>query len=288
MNVYRGFDQESLDHQYRPSDMVADRDYYLQRYAELSAAARSRLDCEPDLRYGDDPDETLDLFPARAAGAPLQVYIHGGFWKLLSSKESSFAAPAFVEAGTAFAALNYSLAPKVRLDDIVRQCRSAIAWLHRNADRYGYDGHRIHVSGSSAGGHLVAMMMNADRERLHGVAPRVLRGGCAVSGVFDLEPVRLSYVNDVVAMDEAEARRNSPLLHLPPAAGPLIVAWGSIESDEFKRQSREFAAAWRAAGLACTDFEVPERNHFDVVLDLADPASRLCRAVLDQMGLAGA
>lgn len=275
--------REQLEREYSPRLLVDDLQPYLDRYAGLSEAARAGLEVERNLAYGATPEEVLDYFPAASRASPVHVFIHGGYWRLLGKDESSFAAPAFVRAGACFVALNYALAPKVRLDEIVRQCRSAIAWLYRNASGYGGDPGRIFVSGTSAGGHLVAMLLATEWDGDFGVPDDVIKGGCAVSGVFDLEPILQCAVNETLRMDLAEARRNSPLVRRSSAS--LVVAWGERETAEWKRQNIEYAGRWRSVNGACEAVEIPGRNHFDVIVDLGDPDSRLGRLALAQMGL---
>lgn len=276
--------REQLEREYSPRLLVDDLQPYLDSYAGLSAAARAGLEVERNLAYGATPEEVLDYFPAASRASPVHVFIHGGYWRLLGKDESSFAAPAFVRAGASFVALNYALAPKARLDEIVRQCRSAIVWLYRNASGYGGDPGRIFVSGTSAGGHLVAMLLATEWNRDFGVPDDVIKGGCAVSGVFDLEPILQCAVNETLHMDLAEARRNSPVVRSSSAS--LVVAWGERETAEWKRQNIEYAGRWRSVNGACEAVEIPGRNHFDVILDLGDPDSRLGRLALAQMGLA--
>ncbi|EKV30773.1 Esterase/lipase [Caenispirillum salinarum AK4] len=285
--VYRGLDQAALDREYRARDQVPDFTIYTRRYAEMTAAARASLAVHEGLSYGDSEAETLDLYPA-GEGAPLFVYIHGGYWRLLGREDSGFMAPAFVQAGCAVAALNYGLAPAVTLDEIVRQCRAAVAWLWHKADRFGIDRRRIVVGGSSAGGHLAGMLLAPGWHAELGVPEDVVAGGMAASGLFDLEPIRLSEINSWMSLDAETARRNSPLYKVPQGVGtPLVLTVGAHEQGEFKRQTAEFAAAWRAAGNLVHEVPAPDRHHFDVVLDLADPASALFEATMRMTGGGG-
>ncbi len=289
MPVYRDFDQVMLDREYAPSSRVDDIKLYLDRYARSSLAAKTEAlsndTCIPDLRYGDSAEETLDLFlPDRPRRAPLHLYIHGGYWQLLGKDDSSFAAPMFQEYGSFFAAVNYTLAPHQTLTGIVEENRRAIAWLYRHADDWGFDRGRIHLSGSSAGAHLAMMMLRTDWSRL-GLPRNVVKGVCAVSGVYDLEPVRLSYVNDKVGMDEREARDNSPMGRELLNQCPVILAYGDNETDEFKRQTDEYRLFLEASGVPVAFEEISNRNHFDVIMDLADADSWLAQQVLVQMGL---
>jgi arylformamidase len=280
--LYRGFDQANLDREYTPSSCVESLAPFLAQYAARSEAARQSLSWR-SVAYGPSEAETVDFFPATVAGAPLHVFIHGGYWRQLSKRESSFAAPGFIAAGAAFAAVDYALAPGVNLDEIVRQVRTAIAFLYAEADALGFDRERIYVSGSSAGGHLTGMVMATDWLGSFGLPNDVVKGGVVISGVLDLVPVRLSLVNGWMGLDEAAALRNSPMNLAPHAGTHVIACVGEIETDEFKRQTKEYAEMCRVAGLTCVDFVVPGRNHFDVVLDLATPGTVLGDAVLAQM-----
>lgn len=272
--TYLGLSRSDLDREYSPSSTVGSLDAYLREYAELSAAARDRLDPHRNVRYGSSPEARLDLFPVPGRGRALQVFVHGGYWQEVSKEESAFAAPAFTEAGVAFAALDYGLAPAYHLDDIVTMVCEAVTWLHANAVRFGVDPHRIHLSGSSAGAHLVAMALVRDDARR-------IAGATLLSGVYDLEPLRHTYVNDALGLDPAAAARNSPVLHLPERLPPVVIARGGNETREFVRQHDTMAAALRRRG-AVTDLTCAGRNHFDLPYDLGNPHSALGAAVLAQ------
>ena len=179
-----------------------------------SARVRAALACTLDVRYGAGPDMTADLFPAPAAGAPIQVFIHGGYWRAMDKASHSFPAEGFVAAGGAAVSLNYALAPSVTLDTIVEQCRSALEWVADNAGRLNGDAARIFVSGHSAGGHLSAMMLCTDWAA-RGRAGGLVKGGTAISGIFDLAPLMETSINDDIRLDAGSARRNSPLHNLP-------------------------------------------------------------------------
>ncbi len=278
-----------LDREYSPSSCIDDIDVYLDEYARTSKAAKSDAlkdnACDADQRYGPGAEETLDLFlPAERGSAPLHVFIHGGYWQLLSKDESCFAAPMFQQHGSLFAALNYTLAPQQTLTGIVEENRRAITWLYQNAADWGFDRERIYLSGHSAGAHLAMMMLQTDWPKF-GLPHDVIKGVCAVSGVFDLEPVRLSYVNEVVRMDIGEAACNSPIRHSLTNRCPVILAYGDNETGEFKRQTDEYESVLQNAGIPVTLSEIADRNHFDVIMDLADTNSWLSRQVFSQMGI---
>ncbi len=282
--VYLGFDQKTLNREYSARDTVPNLDPYIAEYARRSAEARDRLECRTDIAYGEHPDEVVDIFPA-GDGAPVLVYIHGGYWRMLSQKESAFMAPGLVNAGAAVVTVNYSLAPGASLDEIVRQCRAAVAWTWSHASEFGGDPNRLFVCGSSAGGHLTGMMVAGGWREQAGLPPDAIKGAVPLNGLHDLEPVRLSNVNEWAQLDEASARRNSPIHHLPETGCPLVISYGTSETSEFKRQSRILADAWKDRGWTVDIFEHPGRNHFDIVFDLDDPESLLGAKVSAMMGL---
>ncbi|HXP74770.1 MAG TPA: alpha/beta hydrolase [Stellaceae bacterium] len=279
MALYRDYDRAALDAQYFLRGRVPEHPEYFRRWAEDSAAVRRARPCRLDIAYD---GEKLDLFPAEKKPAPCLLFIHGGYWQALGKSDFSFLVPAFQDAGIAVAVADYTLAPKADMDEIVRQNRAAVAWLQRNAREHGIDPARIHVAGHSAGGHLAAMVLETDW-RAFGLDRDPVRGACAISGLYDLEPIRLSYLNDVLALDAAAAERNSPLLHLPKQSPPLILSVGTGETDEFLRQQESFATAWRAAGLPLEVADQPGDNHFDAVERLGQPQSLLHQAVMRQI-----
>ncbi len=210
MSVYCEFDQETLDREYRIRDSIPFDAFEaaMARYAEISARMRELPGARLDQPFGPSPDEIMDIFPA-GDGAPVFVFIHGGYWRMLSHKESSFMAETFTNAGIAVAVVNYGLAPATTLDEIVRQCRAAIAWIHANAAGFGADPGRIHIAGSSAGGHLVGMVLAGGWHGGFGVPEDVISGACALSGIHELEPIRLSEPNQWLDLDAAAVARNS-------------------------------------------------------------------------------
>ena len=274
-----------LDRQYNARAAIPEHPEIFARWAAASDSARRQGGCEPDYYYGATPDETLDFFPARRPNAPLFVFIHGGWWRSLDKRDFSFLAPPFVAAGAAVALINYSLAPKARIEDIVRQSLHACAWCWRNARSLGANPRQMHVAGHSAGGHLAAMMLAADWPAwAPDLPPHLLRGGLAISGVFDLEPVaRTPFLRKDLKLNRAAARHASPVRYLPARSVPLHTAVGALESAEFHRQTRLIREVWpHCAGPHLT---LEGRNHLTVVESLADPASPLHRSALKMLGL---
>jgi arylformamidase len=279
--LYRGFSQADLDRAYSPSSMVESLDPFLARYAADSAAVRARHDRAhwSTRSYGASPGQTLDLFLPRQTPAPLLVFIHGGYWQALSKDESSFPATAFTDAGYGYAAINYTLAPTAGLDEIVEENRRALGYLWNNRHSLGIADSGIVVSGHSAGAHLTAMML-VTAWATRGIDPAFIKAGLLLGGVYDLEPIRQSYVNAVLGMDDDAARRNSPIFELPAMPCPLVVAWAEHDTGEFKRQSRALVTHWSAAGCATVTFEQSGVNHFDSLFDWCNPQSRLTEETL--------
>ncbi|WP_428665368.1 alpha/beta hydrolase [Reyranella sp.] len=262
---WRHLSAEEREREYSPSSCIGGNyQPYIRAYAELSAAAR-RAHPPVTIRYGSAERQTLDLFlPDGVARPPVLVFFHGGYWQELSKQESAFAAPGCLAHGIAYAAVDYTLAPAATLSGIVEECRAAVASLGR------FD--RLVVAGSSAGAHLAAMVALAADQRV--------RGAVLVSGIYDLEPLTGTSINDALGLDPASAARNSPLRQSLEGFPPSLVCWGENETDQFKRQSGAFTQALREGGANCTAFECAGRNHFDVILDLADSGTELGRRAL--------
>jgi len=274
---------------YSPSSCIGG-DYrpFLQQYQQRSDTARALPHQEH--AYGGLPRQRLDLFlpplpqpltqpdsqPGSRAPA-LLVFIHGGYWQELSRHSACFAAPACLAAGHAFAAIGYTLAPEATVEQIVQECRTALVWLHQHAARLGFDPARIVVAGSSAGAHLAAMCSLRAWPHEAGLpAAAVL-----VSGVYELAPLVGTSINTALGLTPDSASRVSPLHYSLAGFARTVLAWGEIETTEFKRQSRAFGQALQAQGLPeVPALEVPARNHFDVVLDLCEPGTLLGDATL--------
>jgi arylformamidase len=285
--VYRYYDQAELERQLNARATVPDITPILARYASESARMRARLPCQLSVSYGASEPERLDVFPAAMTGpAPIFVFLHGGFWRLLGSADSSFMAECLTRAGACVVAVNYALAPHVTLAEIVRQCRAAVAWLYAHAREFGGDPMRIHVGGSSAGAHLAAMILAPGWQAALGVPDNLVAGATLLSGIYDLEPVRLGHPNEWLKLGAGDVLALSPLLHLPERAVPIVVSYAPSETDEFKRQSEVYMAAVMARGCPVRFVPMPGTSHFDMVFGLADPQSPLAQATIETMGLA--
>src|SRR5215467_14385378 len=262
-------DRQALDAAYNNSAAVADSDRYLADWQRRSEALRARMPDHLNLLYGDAPPARLDFFATNRTAAPTLLFFHGGYWQRNAKEGFSFIAEGPLAHGFNVAIAGYTLAPEARMDGIVREARTSLRWLHQNLATLGGDPARLYVSGWSAGGHLAAMLMGEP----------LVAGGLAISGLFDLEPIRLCYLNEKLGLDAEEAPRNSPLLNLPSRAAKFIIAYGADELPELKRQSREFAAAWSARGLPGNMIEVPDCHHYAVLEQLVQPDGLLVKAL---------
>jgi arylformamidase len=284
--IFRNYDRKALDAEYNNRLKVKDALDWIARMGAESARTRAELPMRFDVPYGAHHDERLDVFAASRSGpAPIQIFVHGGYWHRLDKADFSFVARAFRPAGALTVVVNYALIPAVDMDALVHQVRASVAWVHKNARDLGGDPDRIFVTGHSAGGHLVGMLLATDWSTF-GAPADVIKGACGMSGLYDLEPIRLCYLNDVLALTPESARRNSPVLLAPTRATPLILTDGGDEGPEYHRQTGELATAWRAKGVPVETLDLTGHNHFSIVAELESPFSPLARAIQGQMGLA--
>ncbi len=285
--VFRDYDRAALDREYDNRAKVRGFAQHLERFAKRSKQARASLPCRLDVRYGPGAAQTLDIFTASAPGpSPVQVFYHGGYWKAMD--KSDFAYVAFCQhgLGAATVVVNYALMPAVSMDELVRQCRAALAWVWHNAPSFGGDRRRIHVSGHSAGGHLVAMLLATDWPRFDAALPSdPIRGACGISGLYDLEPIRLCFLNEELGLSAEEAARNSPVRLERHGPGELLLAVGALEGPEYRRQTMDLADAWAQTGARPSTLVMPGTDHFAIVGLLDDPHSELCGAIRRQMGI---
>lgn len=269
MTVYRGMDQAALDAAYNNTAAVSDSARLIADWDRRSAAIASAYPRDLDLRYGPRERNRIDYFRAQRENAPVLAFIHGGYWQMRAKETFRFLAEGPLSCGVSFASIGYTLAPDATLHEIVQEVQTALSWIAANIQSYGGDANRLYVSGWSAGGHLSAMSL----------AHPSVRGGLAISGIFDLEPIRLSYLNGKLKLEAPDVARLSPRSNIPAASPPLTVAYGTRELAELQRQSREFAAARAQAGLRGTVAPLDDHNHFSILEELADPKGRLTALV---------
>jgi arylformamidase len=287
--------QQYYDRQYNARASVQDPLAYMARYAQESQAAFTLPGAVRHQAYSPRPGDVLDLYlpqvqAQQGALAPVFIFIHGGYWRALGKNDSAFMAPALTQAGALVVVPDYDLAPAATLDHIVDQMRQAFAWVVRNIAIYGGDARNICVCGSSAGGHLVGMLLAKGWQEDYDLpASATPASAFPLSGLFDLQPLLHTHINGWMQLDDAGAVRNSPRFALPDATThgqcQLRVACGEFESREFHRQSTEYLAAWQARCLPGAWMEAPATNHFDLPLGLADATSVVHQVALDLMGL---
>jgi len=205
------------------------------------------------------------------------VFIHGGYWRAFSAADHSFVALGPVALGITTVVVDYSLCPKVTIDEITRQCRAAVAWTLRHIGAHGGDPARVAVGGHSAGGHLSAMCLETRWDEDYGLARDPLAAALLVSGIYDIEPLRHSFLQPTIQLDDGIVKRNSPLFGVRPCETPVLVTWGADESAEFERQSTSFHGAWQEAGNRSGLLAQAGAHHFSAIEGFADPAHTLCR-----------
>jgi arylformamidase len=281
--IYREYDQKALDAEYNLRPLWSDVPEVIAHREDESARVRSRIPGRLDIPYGETEKETLDVFPPSNGrdGAPALIYIHGGYWQLSDKNDTTYVAPAYLDAGIAFVTLNYTLAPDADMDRIVDECRRAVTWIWKNAAVIGVDPNRLHVAGHSAGGHLTAMLLATDWRAMDADLPIIpFKGACGLSGLYDLEPIRLTFLNDALGLTSEQASRNSPLYLDPLLDIPMILSVGERETDEFQRHQTELLAAWGAKGLAVEQVAAPDCHHYTIVEHFGDPDTKLHKAMI--------
>ncbi len=268
-----------LDAAYDIEASVPDLPAIQARYAAASAALTGLDAAMLDLAYGPDPRHRLDILAPPGGARAAILYFHGGYWKGGAKEGRRFPGPAWNERGVAWVPVEYRLAPAATVDDIVDDARRAVAWFHAHAAEYGCDPSAIHVAGNSAGGHLAGMLAAEGWQAEWALPANVVVSAAPVSGLFDLAPLRRTFANEWLRLDEAGARRNSPV-HSPPRRGlPVAVAWGGEEPAAFRGQSEAYAEVCKRAGAEVTAIECAGADHFSIMADWADPASPLFRAL---------
>lgn len=267
--AWANWDRDTLGRAYNSSAAVPESAAIFKGWIERSQALRAQHPQHLDLVYGPRERDKIDYFSA-GSNTPVLVFIHGGFWQMRSKDDFAFLAQHFLEQRISVAMVGYPLAPESGMDEIVADTRSAIRYLAGRLPELGGDPHRMVVTGWSSGGHLATMVLDE---------PSV-RSGVAISGLYELEPLLNSYVNDKLKMDKAVAQRNSPRLHLPRHSKELLLFSGDAELSEIRRQSSDYFVARKAAGLPVEFIEIPGANHYTILNSMADVNGRIHTAMV--------
>jgi len=282
MIIYKKYDQRELDLQYNNRFHVPDFENYLQRWESLSSNVLKKYSVVQDIPYGDRCRECLDIFSSPSPLSKTLVFIHGGYWQRFDKSLFHFISAAFAGYEITTVLINYPLAPVVSMDQIVESCSEAIGWIDRNIASFNGDPDQMYVAGHSAGAHLAAMLMTAEEQQRHKAS---IKGVCAISGLFNLIPIQLSNINDVLQMDKETAIRNSPVFNDPVSSCPLLLAAGGAETNEFLDQSRELNDKWKNKTNSAKLMILPGLNHFSVLDSFCDANSLLHKSMCKLMKL---
>ena len=286
--VWLDLDQAELDAAYDQTVWAANREQLVRRYATQSDAARARLGAPQRFAYGVTAVEGLDVYATKRANAPINVFIHGGAWRAGFAKNYAFAAELFVRGGAHLVIPDFAAVQDVggSLMPMADQVRRAVAWVYRNARSFGGDPDRLYVSGHSSGAHLAGVVLTTDWARDFNLPVDLVKGGLCSSGMYDLKAVRLSARSNYVKFTDEMEQALSAQRHLDKLSAPIVVSYGTLESPEFQRQARDFAAAVTAAGKPVKLLVGEDYNHFEIIETLGTPYGHLGRAALELMTLA--
>lgn len=280
MIIYKKYNQQELDLQYNNRFHVPDFENYLQRWEKLSSDAGRKYGVIRGITYGDKAREYLDIFPSPNPLSKVLVFIHGGYWQRFDKSLFHFIAGSFTCYDITVVLINYPLAPDASMDQIVNSCSEAISWINKSIASFNGDPNQVYVAGHSAGGHLAAMIMTTEVAQRHNTS---IKGICAISGLFNLIPIQLSNINDVLKMNKETAIRTSPGFKEPVASCPLLIAVGSEETNEFIDQSKTMNTEWQNKNVSTKLMILPGLNHFSVLDSFCDANSLLHKSMCKLM-----
>ena len=280
MTIYKNYDQQALDRQYNNRLNVPEHAFHRSQWEVWSRETQREFPAVLDIPYGRLTREVLDIYPAKKPNAKTLVFIHGGYWQMLDKTMFHFVAKAFRSRDITTVLINYPLAPEASMDQIVTSCRAAIYWTYKNIAQHNGNPDDIHVAGHSAGGHLTTTLLTADPPLLNDQkSTDIIKSACAISGLFNLIPVQLSYVNQVIGMDKETAVRHSSADLTPVNKCPLLIAVGGAETDEFNDQSKQLYNSWKVQNRNVEFLKIAGLNHYSILDTILDPSSPLYKAM---------
>ncbi len=283
MFIYKQYSLSSLNAQFNNRLRVPDYATHFDQWEEWSRLTEEKYTPVKNIVYGEHPRERLDIYPSSKPNSKTLIFIHGGYWKSMNKESFHFVADGFYCYDVTTVLIEYPLMPAASMDQLVASCRRAIFWVQQNIASYQGDPEQIYVAGHSAGGHLATMMMTADFSNPP-AQNLAIKGVCTLSGLFNLAPVRLSYLNDDLQMDELTVNRNNPVDSTPVIVCPLLLVVGAEESEEFKDQSLELYHNWNNQ-IPVQLIQSPGLHHFSIVEALADKTTDLHAQVRRMMGV---
>lgn len=278
MNVYKFYNQEQLNEQYNTRLQVPDYAMYFDRWEKTSRQTAEQYTIQKDIPFGNHAEEHLDIFPSKILQSKTLVYIHGGYWHLLDKAMFHFLAGHFLKYNITTVLINYPLAPQSSINEIVASSRKALRWIHDHIERFNGDPGEIYLLGHSAGGHLASM-------QLVEAEAKFVRAMISLSGIYCLEPVMLTYLNDSIGMDRENAIKNSPVFLNPANDCPLLLATGAEETDEFKAQSEAICQSWKSKCRSIELLKVPQKNHYSILDAVIEKDSILWTAISRLMNI---
>jgi arylformamidase len=282
--VYKQFDQAALNSQYNNRLHVPDFAAHLERWDLLSRQTEKELNPIKDLSYGSFLHEELDIYPSQNPSSKTLVFIHGGYWHKWGKADFQFIAKAFRAYDITTVLIDYPLAPEVSMDQIVASCRQAVDWLYHNLPEFNSDPGQLYIAGHSAGAHLAAMLLITDW-KLFNHATDLIKGASLISGLFNLIPICLSDINQVLHLSTEAALRNSPVQYMPASQCPMSIIVGGDETNEFLDQSRELYGCWKE-NTPAEVMEIEGLNHYSIMETMLDPGSLLHQSMIRLMKIA--
>jgi len=270
--MWKNFSKEDLDKAYNNSLAVANSAELVQSWVQFSISAKKKLLGDRDISYGDTPFQSFDFFSA-GENAPVIVFLHGGFWQMRSKDDFTFIAPPLVEAGFSVAMLGYRLAPHANMNDIVQDVRNGLKAIRAHLKAANIASQKIWLLGWSAGAHLISMVQDEE----------FVLGGTAISGIYDLEPMRHCYINEKLQLDEVASLKNSPILLQQNISKPLDIFVGGAELPEMQRQSLDFANYRNSTKAEGVFKNIPEKNHYTILDELISRDGEIFKALKSRL-----